>query len=84
MLGAARSNFQLKHWAEAARNYEEAISLGGGRASSFQRLGDCYKHLGQNAKAVDALNRAADAYENAGNTAGAETCRQEIKLLKGN
>lgn len=83
LLGAARSNFQLGHWSEAARNYEQAIAQGGGRASNLQRLGDCYRHLGQVDKAVDALTRAADSYEASGNQAGADSCRQAIKVLKG-
>ncbi len=80
---AAVSNFQLGRWADAARGYEQAISMGGGRASNYQRLGDCYNHLGKAGQAVDAYSRAAESYEAAGNTASAEVCRQAIKTLKG-
>ena len=83
VLAAARSNYQLGKYAEAARGFERAIDMGGGTASNYQRLGDCYRALGRNSQAIGAYERAADLHEAAGNAAGAESCRQHIKVLKG-
>lgn len=83
MLAAARSNFQLGHYSEAARDYSKAINMGAGRASNWQRLGDCYRQMGDANRAVDAYSSAADAFEAGGNKSGAEACRAAIKSLKG-
>lgn len=83
ILAAARSNYQLGKFSEAARGFERAVGIGGGSASNYQRLGDCYRQLGRTGQAIAAYQQAADLHEAGGNAAGAESCRQHIKVLKG-
>jgi tetratricopeptide (TPR) repeat protein len=91
LMSAARQQFQLKRYDEAARTYERALRAGGDAASINQRLGQCYSYLGRNAEAIAAYNRAIVAYESLMNSgradarvaAALESCRQALKVLGG-
>lgn len=83
LLEAANAKFTLGRYGEAAQAYQSAIAAGAKPGSANQRLGDCYKHLGQRDAAIAAYSSAAKAYEAGGNARAAEVCRQAVKDLGG-
>lgn len=83
VLAAARNNYQLGRFAEAARGFAQAIAMGAGSASVYQRYGDALRQSGQTAEAIRAYEQAAALFERQGNNAGAEACRQHVKTLRG-
>lgn len=83
LLEAANAKFTLGRYAEAAQAYQSALAAGAKPGSANQRIGDCYKHLGQRDAAIAAYSRAAKAYESDGNARAAEVCRQAVRDLGG-
>lgn len=83
LLAAARSQMMSNNYQAAANTFERALRAGADPASTNQRLGQCYAQLGRNSDAVAAYTRAASAFEKAGNSQGADACRQAIKVLGG-
>ena len=89
---AARNEYQLGHYANAARMLSSALRSGADPGSTNERLGQCYERLGQKAEAVAAYQRAASAYgarlsAGSGDLTGVkqamESCQQAIKVLQG-
>jgi tetratricopeptide (TPR) repeat protein len=83
LIATARSQMMAGNYSAAANTYERALRAGADPASTNQRLGQCYAQMGRNGDAVAAYTRAAAAFEKAGNTQGAEACRQAVKVLGG-
>ena len=83
LIATARSQMMSGNYSAAANTYERALRAGADSASTNQRLGQCYAQMGRNGDAVAAYNRAAAAFEKAGNSQGAEACRQAVKVLGG-
>jgi hypothetical protein len=83
LLKTADTKFMLQRYGEAAATYESALQAGASPGKCNQRLGDCYKHLGQKEAAIAAYSRAASSYEAGGNARAAATCRQALKDLQG-
>ncbi|MBI1757210.1 MAG: tetratricopeptide repeat protein [Fimbriimonas ginsengisoli] len=92
LLRVAANQYQLKRYDAAAKAYERALRAGSDPASTNQRLGQCYEHLGKSAQAVVAYERAVAALE-ASLAAGKgnpqrqrlalDSCRAAIKVLRG-
>ncbi len=83
LLSTARSQMMAGNYSAAAATFERALRAGADQGSTNQRLGQCYTQLGRNGDAVAAYGRAAAAFEKAGNSQGADACRQAIKVLGG-
>ncbi len=54
LRGTAR--FKLKEYPQAAQDFQQAIDIDNGSAIDRANLGICYKHLGQNLKAIELLH----------------------------
>ena len=91
MLEAAQQSYQTGKYEAAAGRYAQVASMGGNSPKIQQRLGDCYRNLGNTAKARTAYNRAINMYQTqikqgsevARNQAGLETCESALKVLGG-
>ncbi len=89
---AARQQFQLQKYDQAAKSYERLLAMGGDAATINQRLGQCYTNLGQTGNAASAYKRAiaaiSDRLKNSsGDTAyldrQLESCQRALKVLGG-
>ncbi len=89
---AARQQFQLGKYANAAKLYEQALKAGADPGYSNQRLGFCYERLGNSESAKTAYGRAISAFEaalrsGAGNKdsleSALESCRAAQRRLQG-
>ena len=83
LIASARSMFQQGNYSGAANSYERALRMGADAASTNQRLGQCYAHLGRTGDAIAAYTRAANAFEQSGNNQARDACQQAIKVLGG-
>ena len=50
------THFKLKDYPTAAQDFQKAIDIDKGSAIDLANLGICYKHLGQNLKAIELLH----------------------------
>ncbi len=89
---AARQQYQLQKYDQAAKSYERLLAMGGDAATINQRLGQCYTNLGQTGNAASAYKRAiaaiSDRLKNSsGDTAyldrQLESCQRALKVLGG-
>ncbi|MHB8636640.1 MAG: tetratricopeptide repeat protein [Fimbriimonadaceae bacterium] len=91
MLRAAQEDFQLGKFNGAAGKYTQVANMGGNSPRLQQRLGDCFRNLGNAQKARTAYNRAITMYQAqikrgvdvAGNQRGLDTCESALKVLGG-
>ncbi|HVL38039.1 MAG TPA: tetratricopeptide repeat protein, partial [Fimbriimonadaceae bacterium] len=91
LLQAARSQYMLGRYPEAARTFERALQAGGDAGAINQRLGQCYEKMGQPTQAVAAYQKAIAAYEAVERSgAGGErvktaldATRQALRVLQG-
>ncbi|MCC7230682.1 MAG: tetratricopeptide repeat protein [Fimbriimonadaceae bacterium] len=83
LIASARSMFQQGNYTGAANSYERALRMGADSASTNQRLGQCYAHLGRTGDAIAAYTRAANAFEQSGNAQARDACLQAITVLGG-
>jgi tetratricopeptide (TPR) repeat protein len=89
LIRVAREQQVIGSFAKAADAYEKALELGASPASTNQRLAQCYEKLGKKADAIKAYERAITAFERLDQNdvrvqAQLESCRQALKLLRGN
>jgi tetratricopeptide (TPR) repeat protein len=89
LIRVAREKQAVGDWARAADAYEKALALGASPASTNQRLAQCYEKLGKKAEAIKAYERAITAFEKLDPNdvrvqAQLDSCRQALKLLRGN
>lgn len=91
MLEAAQQSYQTGKYDAAAGRYAQVANMGGNSPGIQQRLGDCYRNLGNAAKARTAYNRAINMFQAqikkgvdvARNQLGLETCESALKVLGG-
>lgn len=85
----ANQHFLMKKYGEAAAAYEKVIAQGGGSPSVYQRLAQCYEHLGRKGDAANAYQRAIQLLEARGSKMTSreqsmlESCKQALKLVQG-
>jgi hypothetical protein len=89
LIRVAREQQVLGNFAKAATAYEQALALGASPASTNQRLAQCYEKLNRKADAIKAYERAILAFEKLDQNdvrvqAQLDSCRQALKLLRGN
>lgn len=90
-LSTGRSQFQIRNYAGAAANFENALRYGADPTTVNMRLGQSYERLGRTSDAINAYNRAIQACDkliNSGKAnssvhATADACRQAVKVLQG-
>lgn len=92
LQAAARQQFMLQKWDQAARTYERLRSMGHSSPLNEQRLAQCYERLGQKESAASAYRRAIGMLEDLIRTGGGDTsryqqqldsCRQALQVLGG-
>lgn len=92
LQAAARQQFMLQKWDQAARTYERLRSLGHSSPINEQRLAQCYERLGQKSSAASAYRRAIAMLEDliragTGDTSRyqqqLDSCRQALQVLGG-
>lgn len=92
LQAAARQQFMLQKWDQAARTYERLRSLGHSSPITEQRLAQCYERLGQKNSAASAYRRAIGVLEDliragSGDTSRyqqqLDSCRQALQVLGG-
>jgi len=91
MLEAAQQSYQTGKYDAAAGRYTQVANMGGNSANIQQRLGDCYRNLGDTAKARTAYNRAINMFQAqikrgvgvARNQLGLDSCESALKVLGG-
>jgi Tfp pilus assembly protein PilF len=81
-LEAADAFFLAGDYVEASTSYQNALKAGAAPGQCNEKLGDCYRILGQRKQAIGAYLRAASIYEARGNTSGAATCRKTSTELQ--
>lgn len=85
----ANQHFLMRKYGEAAAAYEKVVAQGGGSPSVYQRLGQCYEHLGRKSDAANAYQRAIQLLEARGSKMTTreqsmlESCKQALKLIQG-
>lgn len=91
VMKVAQQEFQLGHYDSAASKYNQVANMGGNSPRVQQRLGDCYRNLGNSNRARSAYNRAITMYQAQikqgvnvpANQRGLETCESALKVLGG-
>ena len=91
LIRVARDAYATGNYTRAADLYEKALKAGASKASTNQRLAQCYEKLKRKTDAIAAYQRAIQAYEakikagtgTARDQAAADACRQAIRLLGG-
>lgn len=90
LVRTANQHFILGKYDQAARTYEAAIAQGAGSPTVYQRIAQCYEHLGRKSDAANAYRQAISILEsrvaNGGSTrdqSALEACRQALQILGG-
>ena len=89
LIRVAREHYILGNYDKAAAAFKQAIKLGASPASTNQRLAQCYEKLGEKALAIQAYEKAIEAFEKLDQDdtlvkASLDACRQALKLLRSN
>src|SRR5579871_1845252 len=91
LLKAAQTDYQLHKYESAAGAYTRVASQGGDSPRVQQRIGDCFRNLGNSVKARSAYNRAINMYQAQikkgidvdSNQRGLASCESALKVLGG-
>ncbi len=57
--------FSAQRFEPASKNYEKAISIGGDSSALYERLGQCYEHMGRKSAALSAYEKGLQACQQA-------------------
>lgn len=77
------ASYGLGQYGEAADAYQKALSAGANPARTNHQMGRALAKQGRKAEAIEALNRAANAYDSMGDSKRADLIRSEARAMQG-